>query len=60
MTSAGSAMAEFAGDDATYVDATDVASIRDGIARAFRPEPRRVASWPEVARATEAVYRELA
>jgi glycosyltransferase involved in cell wall biosynthesis len=60
VTSAGSAMAEFAGDDATYVDPTDVASIRDGIARAFRPEPRRVASWVEVARATEAVYEELA
>ena len=53
-------MAEFAGDDATYVDPTDVASIRDGIARAFRPEPRRVASWPDVARATAAVYEEVA
>jgi glycosyltransferase involved in cell wall biosynthesis len=60
VTSAGSAMAEFAGDDATYVDAADVASIREGIARAFRPEPRRVASWDEVARATEAVYAEVA
>ncbi len=60
VTSAGSAMAEFAGDDATYVDPTDVASIRDGIARAFRPEPRRVASWTEVARATRAVYEEVA
>jgi glycosyltransferase involved in cell wall biosynthesis len=59
VTSAGSAMAEFAGGDATYVDPTDVDSIRDGIARAFRPEPRRVASWAEVARATEAVYGEL-
>jgi hypothetical protein len=53
-------MAEIAGDDATYVDPTNVASIREGIARAFRPEPRRVASWTEVARATEVVYRELA
>ena len=35
VTSAGSAMAEFAGDDATYVDPTDVDSIRDGIARAL-------------------------
>ena len=60
VTTAGSAMAELAGDDATYVDPMDVASIRDGIARAFRPEPRRVASWTEVARATETVYRELA
>ncbi len=60
VTSAGSAMAEFAGDDATYVDPTDVASIRDGIAHAFRPEPRRVASWPDVARATRAVYEEVA
>ena len=49
VTSAGSAMAEFAGDDATYVDPTDVDSIREGIARAFRPEPRRVASWTDVA-----------
>jgi glycosyltransferase involved in cell wall biosynthesis len=60
VTTAGSAMAEIAGDDATYVDPTNVASIREGIARAFRPEPRRVASWTEVARATEVVYRELA
>jgi glycosyltransferase involved in cell wall biosynthesis len=60
VTSAGSAMAEFAGDDATYVDPTDVTSIRDGIARAFRPEPRRVASWADVARATRTVYEEVA
>jgi glycosyltransferase involved in cell wall biosynthesis len=60
VTSAGSAMAEFAGDDATYVDPLDVASIRDGIARAFRPEPRRVASWPDVARATRTVYEQVA
>jgi len=60
VTSAGSAMAELAGDDATYVDPTDVASIRAGIARAFRPEPRRVASWAEVARATRDVYEEVA
>ena len=53
-------MAELAGDDATYVDPLDVASIRAGIARAFRPTPRRVASWPEVAGATRAVYEELA
>jgi glycosyltransferase involved in cell wall biosynthesis len=59
VTSEGSAMAEFAGDDVTYVDPTDVDSIREGIARAFKPKPRRIASWDEVARATEAVYREL-
>src|SRR5205085_231051 len=40
VTSAGSAMAEVAGDDAVYVDPTDVASIRDGIGRAFPPLPR--------------------
>jgi glycosyltransferase involved in cell wall biosynthesis len=60
VTSAGSAMAEVARGDATYVDAADVASIRDGIARAFRPEPRRVASWADVAAATRAVYEEVA
>ena len=50
VTSAGSPMAELAGDDATYVDPTDVASIRDGIARAFAadaaPRSRR---WADVA-----------
>jgi glycosyltransferase involved in cell wall biosynthesis len=60
VTSEGSAMAEVAGADATYVDPEDVSSIRDGVARAFRPEPRRVESWAEVARATRAVYEELA
>jgi glycosyltransferase involved in cell wall biosynthesis len=59
VTSTGSPMEELAGTDAVYVDPADVASIRDGIARAFRPEPRRVASWPEVAHATRAVYEEL-
>ncbi len=59
VTSEGSAMAELAGPDATYVDPNDVESIRDGIARVFTPSPRRVASWPEVARATRAVYEEL-
>jgi hypothetical protein len=53
-------MAEFARDDAVYVDPLDVASIRAGIARAFRPAPRKVASWAEVAQATRAVYEELA
>ena len=53
-------MAELAGDDATYVDPADVDSIRDGIARAFAPAPRRVAAWPDVARATREVYEEVA
>ena len=59
VTSRDSPMVELAGDDATYVDPTDVASIRAGIARAFAPTPRRVAEWPQVARATQAVYEEL-
>ncbi len=59
VTSRASAMEEVAGPDATYVDATDVESIRAGIARAFRPEPRRVASWRDVAAATRAVYEEV-
>jgi glycosyltransferase involved in cell wall biosynthesis len=60
VTSRASAMAEIAGDDAVYVDPFDVASIREGIGRAFRPEPRRVAEWTEVAARTQAVYEELA
>jgi len=60
VTSAGSAMEQIAGADATYVAPDDVASIRDGIARAFRPEPRRIASWADVARTTRAVYEEVA
>jgi alpha-1,3-rhamnosyl/mannosyltransferase len=59
VTSRDSPMAEIAGDDAVYVDPYDVSSIRDGIARAFRPTPRRGASWAEVARDTRAVYEEL-
>jgi glycosyltransferase involved in cell wall biosynthesis len=59
VTSRDSPMAELAGDDAVYVDPYDVVSIRDGIARAFRPAPRRGPSWADVARATEAVYGEL-
>jgi alpha-1,3-rhamnosyl/mannosyltransferase len=58
VTSAGSPMAELAGDDAVTVDPLDVDSIRQGIARAFRPAPRRFASWSEVARSTRAVYEE--
>jgi glycosyltransferase involved in cell wall biosynthesis len=60
VTSEGSAMAEIAGDDAVYVDPFDVASIRDGVGRAFRPEPRRVAEWADVAARTQAVYEEVA
>ncbi len=60
VTSRGSAMAEFAGEDATYVDPTDVASIRAGIAQAVAAPPRRVSAWAEVARATREVYEELA
>ncbi len=60
VTSADSPMAEIAGDDAVYVDPYDVESIRDGIARAFRPTPRRGPSWAEVARATREVYEEIA
>jgi glycosyltransferase involved in cell wall biosynthesis len=59
VTSVGSPMAEIAGDDAVYVDPYDVESIHDGIARAFRATPRRVASWADVARATRAVYEEV-
>ena len=60
VTTAGSAMAEVAGGDAVYVDAENVASIRAGIERAFTPEPRRIASWADVAAATRRVYEELA
>jgi glycosyltransferase involved in cell wall biosynthesis len=60
VTSAGSAMQEIAGDDATYVDPASVESIREGIARATPPQPRRVASWPDVAARTWAIYEELA
>ena len=60
VTSRGSAMEEIAGEEATYVDPTDVESIREGINRAFAPTPRRIASWHEVAARTRAVYEELA
>jgi glycosyltransferase involved in cell wall biosynthesis len=60
VTSLDSPMAEIAGADATYVDPTDVESIRDGIARAFAPAPRRIATWRDVAAQTRAVYEELA
>jgi glycosyltransferase involved in cell wall biosynthesis len=57
VTSEHSPMAELA-PDAALVDPTDVGSIRDGIARAGREEPRRVASWDDVAARTLAVYEE--
>jgi glycosyltransferase involved in cell wall biosynthesis len=60
VTTRGSAMEEIGGADATYVDALDVDSIRDGVERAFRPEPRRFASWSDVAAATRAVYEDVA
>jgi glycosyltransferase involved in cell wall biosynthesis len=60
VTTRGSAMEEIGGGDATYVDATDVDSIREGVARVTRPGPRRFAAWPDVAAATRAVYEEVA
>jgi hypothetical protein len=52
-------MEEIAGADAVYVDPTDVESIRSGIRAAFAPEPRRVATWHDVAARTRVVYEEL-
>jgi glycosyltransferase involved in cell wall biosynthesis len=60
VTSRDSAMAEIAGGDATYVDPLDVDSIREGIARATPPAPRRGPGWPEVAARTWSVYEEAA
>jgi glycosyltransferase involved in cell wall biosynthesis len=60
VTSKGSSMEEIAGADATYVDPLEVDSIRDGVSRAFRPQPRRFASWADVAAATRAIYEEVA
>jgi glycosyltransferase involved in cell wall biosynthesis len=60
VTSRDSPMAALAGEDATLVDPLDTGSIREGIARAFKPAPRRVASWTDVAAATRAVYQEVA
>jgi glycosyltransferase involved in cell wall biosynthesis len=59
VTSAGSPMQELAGDDAVYVDPTDADSIREGVARAFAPAPRRAATWPEVVARTRAVYEAI-
>jgi len=58
VTTAGSPMAELAGDDAVVVDPTDVAAIADAITRATAPTPRRVACWDDVAARTLAVYAE--
>ena len=58
VTSRDSPMAELAPDGA-LVDPTDVASIRDGITRATRVEPRHGLSWREVAARTRAVYEEV-
>ena len=60
VTTRGSAMEAIAGDDATYVDPTNVDSIREGIERATRPAPRRIATWADVAERTRAVYEEVA
>ena len=60
VTSRGSAMAEIAGDDATYVDPTDVESIRAGIAAAVQPASRRGVDWDEVVARTLSVYEEVA
>jgi glycosyltransferase involved in cell wall biosynthesis len=60
VTSRDSAMEEIGGDDATYVDPTSVESIRAGIARAQPRTARKVATWPDVAAQTRAVYEELA
>ena len=54
-------MEELAGDDAVYVDPTDVESIRDGIARAFSAAPRaRRRRGPTSSRRTRAVYEAVA
>jgi glycosyltransferase involved in cell wall biosynthesis len=58
VTSAGSPMAELG--EVVTVDPYDVASIREGIDRARRPEPHVVATWEEVAARTLAVYEEVA
>jgi glycosyltransferase involved in cell wall biosynthesis len=59
VTSRDSPMADYAGEDAVTVDPYDVESIREGIARASRADPRRGPSWAEVAAATRAVYEEV-
>ena len=49
VTSRDSAMEELAGDDAVYVDPTDVESIRDGVRMRVRAAPRAGPGWPDVA-----------
>jgi len=51
-------MADLADGAAVLVDPTDVEAIRDGIARATPPTPRRFATWDEVAARTLEVYTE--
>jgi len=58
VTSAGTPMADLADGAAVLVDPTDVEAIRDGIARATPPTPRRFATWDEVAARTLEVYTE--
>jgi alpha-1,3-rhamnosyl/mannosyltransferase len=60
VTSAGTPMADLAAGEAILVDPTDVEAIRDGIARATPPTPRRFATWDEVAARTLEVYAEAA
>jgi glycosyltransferase involved in cell wall biosynthesis len=60
VTSRDSAMSELAGDDATYVDPTDVASIAAGIEKALRPGRRTFPTWADVAQRTRAIYEEVA
>jgi glycosyltransferase involved in cell wall biosynthesis len=60
VTSHGSAMAEVAAGEATYVDPLDVGSIRAGVEAAFPPRIVHVVRWPEVAAATRAVYEAAA
>ena len=58
VTSAGTPMADLAAGDAVVVDPTDVEALREGIARAATPSPRRFATWDEVAARTLEVYAE--
>ena len=60
VTTAGSPMAELAGNDAVVVDPTDVGAITDAIAHAVAPLPRHIARWDDVAAQTLAVYEQAA
>jgi glycosyltransferase involved in cell wall biosynthesis len=57
VTSEGTPMTELG--DVVAVDPYDVASIREGIARAHTPRTTRGATWGDVAARTLAVYEEL-